>query len=293
MGSKILAKESSIYKVNLFYMCVVIWSIIFQFLPIPMKAYQYITFLIPISIYLFIHKNQGDRILKPKILNVKSTIIIFIIWVFSLPIMVTMADLYTSFFGDKLANIIMENHYEGFIENLVFTAITPALLEEILMRGIILDGYRNKSFFVAALINGIMFGMLHLNFFQFFYTFIAGFIASYLVFATNSLYAAMIFHFINNGFPTILNYIYPSEPDTAYAVSPSLLNSLIQVMLSVIALSLFIHLLAKINGINLIKHKQKSNEKIFNWPLITSIILFILFSIFLVILLSIKEKTPI
>ena len=82
MEGKILRKESLILKVNLFYMAVIIWSIIVQFLPIPSNAYQFIAFLIPIGIYLFIHKDYGDRILKPKILNLRSTIIIFIIWFF-------------------------------------------------------------------------------------------------------------------------------------------------------------------------------------------------------------------
>lgn len=292
MEGKILRKESLILKVNLFYMAVIIWSIIVQFLPIPSNAYQFIAFLIPIGIYLFIHRDYGDRILKPKILNLRSTIIIFIIWFFSLPIMVTIVDIYTGLFGDKLANIIADNPYESFLESLVFSAITPALLEEVLMRGIILDGYRNKSYFVAALINGFMFGMLHLNFFQFVYTFIAGFIASYLVFATNSIFSSIIFHFINNGFPIMLKYLYTPSPDTGYGTSPSFIGSFLQVVFSIIALFLLIRLLARINGINLRRYRYTSDEKIFNWPLVISTILFILFSILLVTLISIIE-TPI
>ena len=44
MESKVLRQERKIYKVNLFYMCVIIWSIVVQFLPIPFNAYQYVAF---------------------------------------------------------------------------------------------------------------------------------------------------------------------------------------------------------------------------------------------------------
>lgn len=285
MESKVLRQERKIYKVNLFYMCVIIWSIVVQFLPIPFNAYQYVAFLIPISIYLFINRKYAERILRPNILDFKSTIIIFAIWFCTLPIMVSIVTLYTKLFGDTLADIIANDSHDTFIGNLLFTAITPAIFEEVLMRGIILDGYRNKSYFVAALMNGLLFGMLHLNSFQFFHTFVAGFIASYLVFATNSIYAGMIIHFINNGFPIIVDYLYPPDPNIGYASSPSFINCFVSVIFSVVIIYMLIRLLAKVNNIDLSKEKTISDEKIFNAPLIISIILFILFSFLLIILL--------
>lgn len=285
MEGKVLKQERTIYKVNLFYLLVIIWSIIVQFLPIPFNAYQYVTFLLPISIYLFINRQDAERILKPNILNFESTIIIFIIWFCTLPIMISIVTLYTKLFGNALADIIAENSHDTFIGNLLFTAVTPAIFEEMLMRGIILDGYRNKSNFVAALMNGLLFGMLHLNSFQFFHTFIAGFIASYLVFATGSIYAGMIIHFINNGFPIFMDYLFPPDPDVGYASSPSFINCFVSVIFSIVSIYALIRFLAKVNGIDLKKERDISDEKIFNWPLIISIILFILFSILLVILL--------
>ena len=86
MDIKILKKEKSIYKVNLFYLCTIIWSIFSQFLPTPANSYQYIAFLIPISIYLFFNRSEVERILKPDMLDLKSTIIIFLIWLASLPL---------------------------------------------------------------------------------------------------------------------------------------------------------------------------------------------------------------
>lgn len=289
MEGKVLKQERIIHKVNRFYLYVIIWSIIVQFLPIPFNAYQYVSFLIPISIYLFINREKAERILKPNVLDFKSTIIIFAIWFCMLPILVSIVALYTKFFGSTLADIIAYDYHNTFVGSIIFTAVTPAIFEEILMRGIILDGYRNKTYFVAALMNGLLFGMLHLNFFQFFHTFIAGFIASYLVFATNSIYAGMIIHFINNGFPIIIDYLYPPDPNIGYASNPNFSSCFVSVVFSVAVIYMLIGLLAKVNGVNLKKKKNISDEKIINASLIISIILFILFSILLITLIS---KTP-
>ncbi|WP_236908930.1 CPBP family intramembrane glutamic endopeptidase [Clostridium sp. Cult3] len=285
MNSKGLIEEKTIYKVNSFYLGVVLWSILVQFLPIPTNSYQYIALLIPIGIYLFKNRDEAERILKPNLLNLKSVIIIFIIWFLMLPIIISIVELYTRLFGSTFPDIIAEDSHPSFIGNLFFTAITPAILEEMLMRGIILDGYRHKSRFVAALVNGLMFGMLHLNFFQFFHTFVAGFVASYLVFATNSIYAGIIVHFINNSFPIFMDYLSPPEPNVDYTSNPNLLAIIISITFSVAAISFLLKLLAKINGVELKKEYHISDEKILNKPLIRSIVLFVGFSTILVLAL--------
>ncbi|SHE47363.1 hypothetical protein SAMN02745784_00829 [Tissierella praeacuta DSM 18095] len=282
MEAKILKKEKSIYKVNLFFLCTIIWSIIVQFLPIPDNSYQYIAFLIPSVIYLFLNRSKIDRILKPDMLNFSSAIIIFIIWLASLPLIFLIIELYMYFFGSTLVDIVTEDAHEVFALNVFFTAVTPAILEEILMRGIILDGYRNKSRLVAAIMNGFMFGMLHLNSFQFFHTFIAGFIASLIVFATNSIFAGILIHMVNNGLPMILNYLYPVNPNMEYAKDTNFLFLSLYALLGIIFVFKLINLLFKLNNIPFKENKELSNEKIFDLPLIISIIIFIGFSALMV-----------
>lgn len=282
MEAKILKKERSIYKVNLFFLCTIIWSIVVQFLPIPDNSYQYIAFLIPSVIYLFLNRSKIDRILKPDMLNFSSAIIIFIIWLASLPLIFLIIELYMYFFGSTLVDIVTEDAHEVFALNVFFTAVTPAILEEILMRGIILDGYRNKSRLVAAIMNGFMFGMLHLNSFQFFHTFIAGFIASLIVFATNSIFAGILIHMVNNGLPMILNYLYPVNPNMEYAKDTNFLFLSLYALLGIIFVFKLINLLFKLNNIPFKENKELSNEKIFDLPLIISIIIFIGFSALMV-----------
>lgn len=285
MKNRVLAKEKTIYKTNFFYLWVMLWSILVQFLPIPTNAYQYVTLLIPISIYLFKNRNELNRILKLNPLNLQSIVIISIIWFLMLPIIISIVEVYTKIFGNTFADIIAEDSHPSLVGNLFFTAITPAILEEIFMRGIILDGYRHKSRFIAALMNGLMFGMLHLNFFQFFHTFIAGFVASYLVFATHSIYAGITIHLINNGIPIIIDYISPQGPSVDYVAIPNPSSIIISRVFCIIAIFLLIKLLARINEVDFKKEIYTSDERIFNKPLIRSILLFIGFSTILVLVL--------
>lgn len=278
MDSKILVKEQSIKKVNWFYFIVIIWSIFIQNLPIPANAYQYIAFLIPICVYLFINKKEAERILKPNPLNLQSIVIIFFTWLCTLPILLLIVNLYIYLFGNTLADIVTQNMDENFMINMFFTAITPAILEEILMRGIILDGYRNKSRLVASVTNGLLFGMLHLNSFQFFHTFALGFIVSYLVMATNSIFAGILLHGINNGLPIILNYLYPLNPNVGYAEDPDFFSLIIYAIIGAILTYYLIKLLYKINNISWKEDRVFSNEKIFNLPMIISILIFLGFS---------------
>lgn len=282
MENKVTLKNRSIYKVNLFYLITLIWAIITQFLPIDDKLYQYVALLIPVSIYLILNKKDIKRILKLNPLNKQSLLLIPIIWIFMLPLSLFIITVYNYLFGDALANIIFEETTNNLISTFIFTAFTPAIIEEVFMRGIILDGYRYKNIFTASIINGLMFGMLHLNTFQFSHTFVAGIVASFLVYSTNSIYSSMLIHLINNSFPILMDLIIPIQstaPDTKEELNLLFFGTI--VILSLIVVCSLIYKLASINNIKLRNKKRFSKEKIFNKPLKISILIFICFSLIL------------
>lgn len=97
MESKVALKQKPIYKVNMFYALSLIWAIIVQFFPINENSYQYVAFLIPISIYLIKNKKDAKRILKLNPLNKESLILIPVIWLFMLPLSIFIITIYTNF----------------------------------------------------------------------------------------------------------------------------------------------------------------------------------------------------
>ena len=90
---------------------------------------------------------------------------------------------------------------------LIFTAILPAVCEENLNRGMLLNGTRCLGMKKCILLNGLLFGLLHLNIEQFFYASLIGFFLGFVVYVTDSIYPCMIIHFMNNGIGTVLSFL--------------------------------------------------------------------------------------
>jgi hypothetical protein len=77
-------------------------------------------------------------------------------------------------------------------------AITPAIVEEVTFRGIILRNYQSQTVLAACLVNGLLFGIFHGNINQFLYAFLLGAVFCYIVHLTGSIIPAMLIHFIIN-----------------------------------------------------------------------------------------------
>ena len=97
--------------------------------------------------------------------------------------------------------------YSGLIIALILTAVLPAICEEFLHRGILLNGLI-KQFGVrrAVLWTSILFGLMHMNVGQFFYATILGWFMTMTALATGSLWGSIIIHFTNNALATYFSY---------------------------------------------------------------------------------------
>ena len=79
------------------------------------------------------------------------------------------------------------------------TAVVPAICEEILFRGVILNSLIPFGRGTAILASGVLFGLMHGNIMQFFYTTMLGIVVGYIYVRTRSLWLCMLIHFVNNG----------------------------------------------------------------------------------------------
>lgn len=87
------------------------------------------------------------------------------------------------------------------------TGILPAFFEELVCRGMMLDGYRETPLWYMLLIPALFFGFLHMNFQQISYAVAAGVMLAYLVKVTGSIWSSMIVHFIINGTQSFLLWL--------------------------------------------------------------------------------------
>ena len=105
------------------------------------------------------------------------------------------------------------------IVNLLVIALLPAVVEEIIFRGIIFNGYKKRNPFKAALLSAFLFGLIHMNINQFSYAFVIGILFALLTYVTGSVIPSIIAHFIVNGTSVVLSHLLVKLQKTDVAVN--------------------------------------------------------------------------
>lgn len=107
--------------------------------------------------------------------------------------------------------VVMENDpmtWYGTLMSIFTVAIVPAICEEILFRGVILSHLLPYGRTVAIMGSGLLFGLMHGNPLQFFYTALLGVVLGYVYVKTQSLAVCMVLHFVNNGLSILQSALY-------------------------------------------------------------------------------------
>ena len=93
----------------------------------------------------------------------------------------------------------------GFALLLFAVAISPGICEEVVFRGAILAGLRNRMNGPAlCLVVGLLFGIMHISIYRILPTGIIGVMLSYVLLRTGSIYLPMIIHGVNNALAVML-----------------------------------------------------------------------------------------
>ena len=93
---------------------------------------------------------------------------------------------------------------KDFLFMTLFVAIIPAILEEIAIRGVLLQPLRRFGDGFAIVVSAVIFSLLHGNMVQIPYTVIAGIYFGYVMVATGSLWPSIILHFLNNFYSVMI-----------------------------------------------------------------------------------------
>ena len=121
---------------------------------------------------------------------------------------------------------------------LSLVALTPAICEEFLFRGVVLSGTRWQlsPLWVIAL-NGVLFGAFHVpsaTVFRFLPSAILGMLLAWVVLRTRSIWPGVLMHFLNNGSIVILatspwildRFSDPNQGPPFWLLLPALLSLL-------------------------------------------------------------------
>lgn len=103
----------------------------------------------------------------------------------------------------KLFETLFKNTWLSF----VLISLVGPIMEELLMRGIILDGLLNQlKPKQAILFSALLFGIIHLNPWQFIPAFAVGLVLGWIYWQTQSLWPCIFIHVLNNTLSSVIVY---------------------------------------------------------------------------------------
>jgi len=98
----------------------------------------------------------------------------------------------------EMFNRIFEGDY-GIMGAFVKVSVIAPIVEELIFRGLLLNGFRkNYNGFVAVFMSALLFSLFHLNPWQMPATFVLGLLLGWLMLRTNNILVAILGHSINN-----------------------------------------------------------------------------------------------
>ncbi|CDM67680.1 putative membrane protein [Clostridium bornimense] len=166
-----------------------------------------------VLIYFLVTREKFKDVIPIRKIKGADIFYIFLITVVTRPI-IGVISMITSYFtvDTPMAEAVSILSKMPFLAMFLVVAILPAIFEEFFMRGIVANNFKRYSLFAAALFNGVLFGIFHMNFEQGFFPILLGFLAIYLMYYTQSIVAPMLLHFFNNGTSVILTYLLTLLP---------------------------------------------------------------------------------
>lgn len=102
---------------------------------------------------------------------------------------------------------LMINTPASYLLNLFTIAVLPALLEEMVYRGYILQTLRSYGSLYAVVISSLLFSLMHLNLDQIPFAFIVGLFLGFICIQTNNIWIPITIHFINNALSVTMQYL--------------------------------------------------------------------------------------
>lgn len=265
--------------------------------------------VVPTIIFFLVTKLPVKKTLQLNGLSLPVIMITFLIGILVYPMSLFLGNLSQLFFHNYLQDAFLSMKSMSLLGFIATIAVTPAICEELTMRGVLFSGYNKINIKKAALMNGLFFGIMHLNLQQFFYAFVIGVIFAYMVDATKSLYASMIAHFTCNGVSAIISYfamklILNSTTGkinniTSLPLNMQIISLVLQFFIFAACLICIIFLIKALYNISVqrtvnyatdinsnivletVEVETASSERVFNWPVYVTIGVFAAFLVLL------------
>lgn len=178
---------------------------------IGILATEFGMLVVPAIIYMKFRKNNIREQFKfqlPKRSDVWKMILVSLCFVPTVAFLNGMINVWLMYgLQIEAPQIPLETGVFAPIITFLIAAATPGFCEEFVFRGLLLTEYQKKmSYFQAALISALLFGMFHYNVMNFFGPFALGLLFAWIMQVTNSIWLAMLGHMVNNTIAVVMLY---------------------------------------------------------------------------------------
>lgn len=186
---------------------------------------QFLIILLPVLVYTVKNRLDFKETFRINKLDFKAAVLIVAIALFA-NIAASMLNSVVVFLLQFLGEIprqplpVPQNPTE-LLTGLLMLALIPAVCEEMLHRGLFLSAYESRGSMKAVGISAIFFGFFHFDISNLLGPIFLGVLIGYYVIRTNSIFAGVLAHFMNNAISEFFQYLSRNEavkPDAAISV---------------------------------------------------------------------------
>ena len=156
--------------------------------------------------YFFKKKKEDTIISKPTIKKIFMYIAVAICLFICMSPIVNLLDVLLEKLNCKTSPIPYTFNLQGFLVSIVSLALIPAVVEELLFRGLIFKGLKGLGKTISIVISAVMFSLFHLSINQTIYPLISGLVLGGIMWKENNILYTIITHFTSNLLTLIFTY---------------------------------------------------------------------------------------
>lgn len=167
-----------------------------------------VMYLVIASVFFFINRKSDNKIIsKPSWKKFFFYVFIAIISFLALYPIITCIDTLLVDLGISLNTLPYKLNTSGYLVSLLSVVILPAVVEELLFRGLIFKGLKPYGKVFSVTLSALIFSLYHMSIDQLIYPFLVGLLLGVIMHKENNILYCIAIHFTNNFLSLTLSYL--------------------------------------------------------------------------------------
>nr|AGS51608.1 conserved membrane protein [uncultured bacterium contig00017] len=167
-------------------------------------------FIVCVSIYCLAARQKVSETLRIRKFHLGSAFLVLVLLLTASPVAYWLNAASQLFVTNEVATTIYDISVDiPYLAGILVIGALPALVEEIICRGVLLSAHSLRSLRAGIIISAVAFACLHMDFNQMAYAFFLGLLFALIVEATGSILSTMLAHAVFNAVSVSFVYLLP------------------------------------------------------------------------------------